>query len=285
MRCFSIVSAPADTEVLQFGVRLGGPFTRALGELPIGTDMFVQGPFGNFVIDERYDRNIVMLAGGIGITPFISMLRALSTDPNPPPVTLVYSCRDASDRPFLEELALLQSQIPSLKIFAFITGGNPAEPLPGTIAGAISGQHIQALTTGAYTGSTYFLCGPKGFMESIGTALRTNGVSESRILTESFTQSSKLLSFGGYSISRLTYAAAAATLVMGIAGISYLDLSRYVPKHVTATVPATTQTIQTTTDSSASASTTAAASTSSQDSMRTSQMQNQSYQPPISSVS
>ncbi len=280
MRCFSIVSAPADTEVLQFGVRLGGRFTRALGELPLGTDMFVQGPFGNFVIDERYDRNIVMLAGGIGITPFISMLRALCTDPNPPPITLAYSCRDAGDQPFREELALLQSQIPSFKVFAFITGGNPAEPLPGTIAGAISAQHIRSLTTGAYAGSTYFLCGPKGFMESISGALRANGVSESRILTESFTQSSKLLSFGGHRITRLTYAAVAAVMIVGIAGILYLDLSRYIPMHMGTNSAA--QTTQTTGSNTASGATTAV-SAPPQNNANT-QIQNQ-YQPPLTSVS
>ena len=60
VRCFSIVSSP-NSNNLQLGIRVYGIFTKSLAHLKPGTNMFVQGPFGNFVIDEEQDKNIIML--------------------------------------------------------------------------------------------------------------------------------------------------------------------------------------------------------------------------------
>src|SRR5665213_1716250 len=75
-RCFSITSSPTEQGLLQFGIRVHGNFTKtAMQSLIPGSKVIIEGPFGNFVFNAERDRSALMLAGGIGITPFISMLR------------------------------------------------------------------------------------------------------------------------------------------------------------------------------------------------------------------
>ena len=54
MRSFSIVSSPTDASKVEFGIKLGGDFTNSLASLPIGSEIFLRGPFGDFVIDSDY---------------------------------------------------------------------------------------------------------------------------------------------------------------------------------------------------------------------------------------
>ena len=116
MRCFSIVSSPNDQERLQFVIQRQGRFTSSIARLRPGKVVTVRGPFGDFVIDEQYDRNIVMLAGGIGITPFISTLRYATEVGLSTPITLLYSCRGRDGIPFLDELTALEKRNPHLRI-------------------------------------------------------------------------------------------------------------------------------------------------------------------------
>ncbi len=229
MRCFSIVSSPLDNDRLQFAIRIHGRFTQSLSELPIGTDIYVQGPFGEFVVDNKQDSNLVFLAGGIGITPIVSIIRTLSWLGSSMPMTLLHGYRTA-DIPFKNELKTLKQKNLRLKTYHFVT----QDPVPAgefnVLSGMIQKDHIRQVTSGRYVGSTYFVCGPKPFMDKMSELLIDNGVDEDRILTESFAQSSKIYAGNGMSVQKLTYGFASALLVIGIIGISFIDLSRYVPR-------------------------------------------------------
>lgn len=254
MRCFSITSSLGGND-LQFGIRVGGRFTNTLKDLPVGTGMFVQGPFGNFVIDKG-DSNVVMLAGGIGITPFMSMVRSLTHEESSLPVTLLYSYRTWKDMPFRQELKSLKQLNPKLRVFSFITDElSVPEKEANVLKGMIKNEHIKQVTSGKFAQSTYFLCGPKPFMESMESLLKDNGVQEDRIITESFTQSSKVYFGSGLSVQRMTYAFASALLVVGIVGVSYIDLSRYIPRAQADTISGVTKiTPSNSTDDSSSSS-------------------------------
>jgi ferredoxin-NADP reductase len=76
MRCFSIASSP-DSQGIQIATRSSGPFTRKMTRLRDNTNMLVEGPFGEFNIPQNA-KNVVMIAAGVGITPFMSMLRKLA---------------------------------------------------------------------------------------------------------------------------------------------------------------------------------------------------------------
>src|ERR1035438_1267772 len=103
VRCFSIVSNKNE-DLLQFAMRPNGLFTSNVARLKPGTKVRVQGPYGNFTIDEEYDDRIIMLAGGIGITPFISMLRYAKLTRLNKPIILLYACKSIDDLPFYEEI-------------------------------------------------------------------------------------------------------------------------------------------------------------------------------------
>ncbi len=236
MRSFSIVSSPTSSTQngqLQVALQVRGNFTNAVSNLKVGDRLQVQGPFGSFIINSIYDKRIVMLAGGIGVTPFISMIRWATDTQLSVPITLVYSCRTVEDMSFRQELLSLQHHNPNFDVRFFITGNETEVPY-GVVRGSITKSHIAALTHGEYVGSTYFICGPNGFMSAQQTALRDAGIDSSRIVTESFTQSSKLFSLRGWDTSKLTYVFAGLLLIIGVAGIMALDLLRVVPRAVSA---------------------------------------------------
>src|SRR5262249_60368327 len=74
-RTFSIASAPDDAEIAIATRMRGSAFKRVLGSVPLGTKVGAEGPFGSFTLHNNVSKPGVFLAGGIGITPFRSMIR------------------------------------------------------------------------------------------------------------------------------------------------------------------------------------------------------------------
>jgi ferredoxin-NADP reductase len=93
-RCFSIANSPTDDDVVQFSIRLKGRFTKALLDLKEGDRVNVRGPFGAFVLDADRDEDVVMIAGGIGIAPFMGMIQYASAVELSNKMKLIYSCRN-----------------------------------------------------------------------------------------------------------------------------------------------------------------------------------------------
>lgn len=286
VRCFSIVSSPNETK-LQFGMRIHGHFTRAAARLQPGDKVKVNGPFGDFTFSQD-DRQIVMLAGGIGITPFISMVRYATEARLPMNITLLYTSRSANT-PFANELLELADKNPRLRIYFFNTseGRTPASTqLAKFINGSITQAHLERLTTGAYAGSSYFICGPKGFMKGMQKGLERSGVDASYIITESFASASVHGMLGGFGIQPLTYGLSTAALIAMTGFIMFLGLSR------TSATPRTATTQNSTTSNAASSSsttsnspTTTAPSTSEPSNTDNSSSNTVTYQQPVSSVS
>jgi ferredoxin-NADP reductase len=278
-RCFSIVSSPNDTKRLQFAIRVGGRFTSAVARLRPGDEVRVQGPFGDFVVDEGYDKRVVLLAGGIGITPFISTLRYMAETRSSLPVTLLYACRSQDDIPFLEELLTLARTNPRLQVLFFVKDGRRKARMAGPrlVAGKIDDEWIEHITDDEYQDSTYFLCGPKGFMKGLGRSLAKQGVPPHRIITESFAQANAPAFGGKMSIQALTYALSAAVLLLGIGGVAALDLDQHLVRqtNATATQPAATNAGSGTTNQDGTSSSTTG----------TTPTYTQTYQSPVSSVS
>src|SRR5581483_4981754 len=104
-----------------FAMRPHGRFTSQIAHLEAGTDVRVQGPFGGFTIDPDYDHQIVMLAAGIGITPFMSMLRHAAETGLTNPILLLYTTKSSSDIPFYEEILALKRRLPRFRVF-FLVG-------------------------------------------------------------------------------------------------------------------------------------------------------------------
>lgn len=190
-RCFSVTSSPTDQGYLQFGLRVHGEFTKTAAAVLIpGAEVIVEGPFGNFVFNAERDKTALMIAGGIGVTPFISMLRYAAQLRLPNRILLLYSCKNQNDIPFLDELLLFEKANPQLSIL-FVLGSGPNDRLygqnvaQGHIDGALLDKVLPRDTT---VECTNFICGPAGFMAAISKTLRARGVAPQTILTESFSQ-------------------------------------------------------------------------------------------------
>jgi ferredoxin-NADP reductase len=243
VRCFSILSSPNENGSIQFGIKVFGDFTKSISKLQVGNKVFIHGPFGDFGIDEDFDKSAVMLAGGIGITPFISNIRYLSEIKSNIKLTLLYSNKDQDNIPFIDELKYLESINPNFNVVHFITRG-PVDKLKGSrvVRNRIDGQKLSQITNGKFNNFTYFICGPKLFTTNLTAELIDCGTDINRIMAEEFTPtgSDNLPNAANKRISFWTYSLTAATLAIAVVGIMGIDLIRYVPKYASVSNKTTT---------------------------------------------
>ncbi len=190
VRCFSIASAPTDQSRLEFGIRVGGKFTHALGRLNPGDYVDVSGPFGNFVLDPAFDADIVFCAGGIGITPFLSMMRYATALQQPTKITLLFGVLTEDDIPYVDELRTLAHTNPHLTIILIVDSGSIEHITPPLQAktGRLTKELLNALFPERIIDQTYFICGPPPFMKGLSATLVSQGVPQSNIITEAFSQ-------------------------------------------------------------------------------------------------
>lgn len=281
MRCFSMVSSPNSAD-LQFAMRPHGRFTKKVSELQSGNRVKVQGPFGNFVLDPS-DSNIIMLAAGIGITPFMSMLRYAVETRMAKPITLLYACPSRDDIPFKAELEKLITLKPNLKI-VFVVKQGVSDPSNNIYVGRVDESLLRKITEQKWQPFTYFICGPDSFTNSLQQILKQHDVEDSRIVTETFTQATRL----GWGLKRtginsLTYIWTAVTMFAGIAFIMALDLAGFIPKTQASTITPTPA--STTTPATASSVTNSASTSSSATSSTASQPTQTTYQQPMTCTS
>lgn len=233
-RCFSIVSSPTDQHTLQFSMRVRGRYTNALSRLQKGDLMDVTGPFGGFVFDTTRDNKAIFIAGGIGITPFMSMMRYLSELQADNEVTLLYSCATQDDVPFGDDLIAIEAKHPNLKVM-FVVGSGPTDHLPAkqVASGRISPEILDSVTNKTYTDRRFFICGPPVFMKAMSGILAKQGTPKANILTEAFTQSSPKQTSILRSWPGNIYALGAVGLLLGSFVIMVSDLLRNLPQNTT----------------------------------------------------
>jgi ferredoxin-NADP reductase len=112
-RGFSINSAPDERELI-FTTRLRDTaFKRVLEAMPLGTEIKLEGPFGDLMLHNKASRPAVFLAGGIGVTPFRSLVRWAAHQHLPHRIFLFDSNRRPEDAPFLDEMRDLAKENPS----------------------------------------------------------------------------------------------------------------------------------------------------------------------------
>lgn len=182
MRAFSIVNSPAQKNTLAFATRMSGSaFKRSLMELPIGTEVDVKFMGGRFLLPTSPEKRIVMIAGGIGITPFISMLRHATENSLPHSITLLYSNRSRQAAAFYDELNELEQKNPNLSIIFTMTDdqGWDGEKRP------ISEELIKEYLPN-YSDFIFMLVGPGGMVSSLTAMLSRMGLPKESIIFESF---------------------------------------------------------------------------------------------------
>jgi ferredoxin-NADP reductase len=183
-RHISVVTSPNERGVLGLCTRLrDSAFKRSLAELPVGAEVDVEEPKGDFVLPADTDLPYVFLAGGIGITVFRSMLLSIVEDDLPHRVTLFYSNRDRESTPFLDELSELARDHDNIHLVLTMTDDdNGWDGERRYIGPELLRDHLD----GDLTGYRYLLAGPPGMVEGVTEQLRAAGIPDERIRPERF---------------------------------------------------------------------------------------------------
>lgn len=184
VRCYSISSSPDARRYIEISVRQQGLVSTILhATLRTGSTLGVRRPAGGFVYPEGDDRPLALLAGGIGITPLLSMMRFALTSEPARPVTLLYSVRDRKSLAFLSELRVIAERHPHTRIGIVLSADASAPPpwRAGHIDMPMLRQHVPHPTH-----TIFCVCGPLPMMEAMQRMLLAEGVPQAQIRSERF---------------------------------------------------------------------------------------------------
>jgi len=183
-RTFSIASSPADMPRLLVATRLtGSAFKRSLEEAAPGTEVDIDGPYGSLTLHRNAAKPAVLMAGGIGITPFRSIVKDATERKLPHQVTLFYSNRTAVSTAFIADLERWQSKNPNFRLVATVTepDGQPWRHETGMIDAAFLRPRVPEPA-----GAIYYVAGPPAFVTGMRAALDGIGADPDNIRTEEF---------------------------------------------------------------------------------------------------
>ncbi len=182
LRTFSLTSAPSDS-YLAFATRMrDSAFKRQVAQFQKGNEIQAQGPNGDMTLQLLGPQNpAVFLAGGIGITPFLSMVKDAVQKKLPTEISLFYSNHSAADAPFFEELKQLFSQLPNGKFIPTMTNDENFQGEKGYIDAAMIQRHVKDIQS-----PIYFVAGPPAMAEAMKKTLRDMGVPRLHIVSENF---------------------------------------------------------------------------------------------------
>ena len=178
---FSLSSSPDATGKITFSIRSSGDWTGKIASIPTDTKAFVDGPYGQFTHLHTHNAPaIIFIAGGIGITPMLSMLQYMAQTNEQRPVHLIWSCRNQKDVIFQKELDKITRKLPHGTIDYHLTGGPTGK-------GYLAEEHLDALLGEYPRNSTIFLCGPPFMTAAIRGHLTAAGFLRRNIHFEFFT--------------------------------------------------------------------------------------------------
>lgn len=168
---FTIASGDNENN-LKLIIKNFGDFTYKIKSLKSGTEVLIDGPYGNFSYNNFENKDQIWIAGGIGITPFLSMSKVLDKDYS---VHLYYSVKDKSEAVQLGELSDFTLKNKNFKFTLWSSNES----------GYITAEKIKELD-GDLLKKEMFLCGPPVFMENIKNQLLSLGVEINKIHYENF---------------------------------------------------------------------------------------------------
>ncbi len=164
---FSFSSSAAVTDGrVEMSIRNLGDFTSDIQRAPVGQRVYLDGPYGAFTIGSPADMH-VLIAGGVGVTPMMSMIRTLADQGDERPVVLLYGSKDWEAITFREELEALKARL-NLTIVHVLA--NPPADWTGE-QGHITAEMFKRHLPPRYADHEYFICGPGVMMDAIEKTL------------------------------------------------------------------------------------------------------------------
>lgn len=185
IRTFSIASAPSDPQLMITTRMRDTAFKRVLKTMPLGTAVKIEGPGGSFTLHKNPAKPAVFLAGGIGITPFFSIIRQAAAEKLPHQLYLFYSNRRPEDAPFLAALEDAAQQNPNFHFIPTMTHMDESQREwkgeRGLIDGKMVAKYVPSLQR-----PIYYVAGPPGMVTAMRQMLVAAGVDEDDLRTEEF---------------------------------------------------------------------------------------------------
>jgi ferredoxin-NADP reductase len=182
---FSIASAPFEDR-LTVATRLrDSAFKRALAALPAGAAVSLEGPSGSLTLHGDAFRPAVFIAGGIGITPFMSILRQAGRDRPARRLLLLYANHRPEDAAWLEELQALERGWPDFRLLPVMSAMNRSSQSWTGLAGRIDADLLKSVGAGLAR-PVYYAAGAPGMVAQMRAMLNDCGVDDDDIRSEDF---------------------------------------------------------------------------------------------------
>jgi predicted ferric reductase len=180
---FTISSSPTRPSDLQFTIRASGDWTRTAHGLQPGDQAYVDGPYGFFGHRSgKASKETIMLAGGIGVTPMLSMLRYKADLQDERPITLIWSNQTREHIAYPGEFADLEKRLIGLRVVHVLT----RDPGYDGERGRLNQSKLDRLLTRSSRKSTVYICGPPLMMKEVHHALLSIGFSRGSMRMERF---------------------------------------------------------------------------------------------------
>lgn len=181
-RAYSIASSPMEKKYLEIALNKVGPFTTKMFQLKPGDLLKFKGPYGKFYFSEDIKNNLVLIAGGTGITPLIGIIRYCTDKCLSNKIRFIYSVRTPDEIIYKSELEKLKKINENFDYVVTITRAEDSHnwnSKKGRINLELLKESINDIEN-----SLYFLCGPKEFVDSVISMLQSLGAKREQIKTD-----------------------------------------------------------------------------------------------------
>ena len=179
---FSISSSAEVPGMLAVTIKALGDFTSRADEIKPGTTVFVDGPHGVFSIDQNEGPGFCFIAGGVGITPIMSMIRTIADRGDLRPVILFYANDTWEDVVFRDQIEALRGKL-SMRLVHVL--GRPPDGWPGE-TGRVTREILLRHLPPGFERFQFFVCGPMPMLEAVERSLLEIGARPERVHTERF---------------------------------------------------------------------------------------------------
>ncbi len=181
-RAYSIASSPTQKNHIDITMNLVGEFTKKLWQAKIGDFLLFKGPYGKFYFDEAMSNDLILIGGGLGITPLMSIIRYCNDKGLKNKIRLIYSVRTPYDIIYTEEIKKLKEQNDNFSYIITITRPDDKTLWIGK-TGRIDIDLLKNNISNVET-SLYFLCGSISFVKSAIEMLESLGAKKEQIKTD-----------------------------------------------------------------------------------------------------
>jgi ferredoxin-NADP reductase len=180
---FSIVNSPNQKKTLSFTTRIRPEslFKRTLESEGEGSEAEIGKIDGSFTLPDHTDKPIVLVALGIGITPYMSMLRYAMEENKPYDFCLIYCDDDTESMAYLDELKALEKDHVHLKLVVCATNDKKWEGESRHVDGDLLRDYLDDIEN-----RLYYVSGPPKAVEAVAKNLKEAGIAEDNIKTDSF---------------------------------------------------------------------------------------------------